>query len=44
MTRAQSTALQYPCRLAIETANPRFGSLVNGGLCTLVLTVNSGYE
>ncbi len=44
MTRAQQTALAHHCRLAVETAHPRFASLGNGGLTTLVLTVNSGYE
>lgn len=44
MTKAQIFALDNPCRLAIETAYPPFGTLQNGGLTSLVLTVNSGYE
>lgn len=44
MTRQQRTAITYHCRLAVETAHPRFGSWLNGGYASLVLTVNSGYE
>ena len=44
MTREQQTALDHHCRLAVETAHPRFGSLLHGGAVSLVLTVNSGYE
>lgn len=35
-------ALQHPCRLAIETAHPRFNWMEGG--YSIVLTVNSGYE
>jgi len=44
MTNAQQAALTHHCRLAVETAHPRFGSWLNGKLASLVLTVNSGYE
>lgn len=42
MTPAQATALRRHCRLASETAHPRFAYA--RGVYTLVLTVNSGYE
>ncbi len=46
MTKEQSTALEYHCRLACETAHPRFakslGLLIGSG--SQVLTVNSGWE
>lgn len=44
MNAAQRTALIYHCRLAIETAHPRFARVIRGGLYSVVLTVNSGYE
>lgn len=44
MNDRHKTALTYHCRLATETAHPRFGSLVRGGKFSLVLSVNSGYE
>jgi hypothetical protein len=42
MSGRQSTALRLHCRLASETAHPRFGwaNLTH----SIVLTVNSGYE
>jgi len=40
----QRTALDHHCRLAVETAHPRFSRWLNGKLVSLVLTVNSGYE
>jgi hypothetical protein len=42
MNRHQQIALDHPCRLAVETAHPRFGFVRSG--YTVVLTVNSGYE
>jgi hypothetical protein len=36
-------ALAEPCRFAFETTLPQYGSVL-GPQCTLVLTVNSGYE
>lgn len=44
MNAAQKTALDFPCRLACETAHPRFARVMPGGLFTVALTVNSGYE
>jgi hypothetical protein len=35
-------AVAHHCRLAVETAHPRFRWAENG--CSVVLTVNSGYE
>jgi hypothetical protein len=42
MNRHQQVALEHPCRLAAETAHPRFGFV--RPTYTVVLTVNSGYE
>jgi hypothetical protein len=42
MNDAQKTALDFHCRLATETAHPRFGRV--RGAFTVVVTVNSGYE
>jgi len=42
MNVAQSVALLHPCYLAGQTVNPRFGYRV--GRCSVVLTVNAGYE
>jgi len=42
MTPQQLTAIQHHCRLACETAHPRFGTPLPGG--SMVLTINSGYE
>lgn len=44
MTNAQRTALTYHCRLATETMHPRFARLRPGGLFSVIVTVNSGYE
>jgi hypothetical protein len=43
MNDAHRTAIRYHCRLAIETAHPRYRHRLARGL-SLVLTVNSGYE
>lgn len=43
MNEHQRTALGHFCRLACETAHPRFLRIAHGGL-TVVLTVNVGYE
>lgn len=40
----QQTALDDHCRLACETAAPRFRWLVQHGRVSVMLTVNSGYE
>lgn len=42
MTFAQTTAIEHPCRLAVETMHPRFRE--RSGITTVVLTVNTGYE
>jgi hypothetical protein len=42
VTPEQGTALTHHCRLAFETAHPRFAHLK--ARYSLVLTVNSGYE
>lgn len=42
MTPKQLIAFQHPCRLACETAHPRFGAALFTG--SRVLTINSGYE
>lgn len=43
MNRRQQTALDWHCRLSVETMHPRFARRMASGL-TVVLTVNSGYE
>lgn len=43
MNRHQATALDWHCRLSIETMHRRFARMLPNGL-TIVLTVNSGYE
>ena len=43
MNRHQRTAIDWHCRLSIETMHPRFGRVLPSGL-TAVVTVNSGYE
>lgn len=43
MTRQQGVALERPCRLAVEKMHPRYRD-VGGGITTVVLTVNTGYE
>ncbi len=43
MNRHARTALDYHCRLSIETMHPRFARRLSSGL-SVVLTVNSGYE
>jgi len=42
MTEQQQTAIERPCRLAIETLHPRFRR--REGVCAVILTVNTGYE
>lgn len=42
-TAAQRVAIEYHCRFAFETAQPRFSHRLKYG-ASLVLTVNSGYE
>lgn len=44
MTHHQRTALDYHCRLATETIHPRFARMSRGGLFSVIVTVNSGYE
>lgn len=44
MNEHQQVALEHHCRLASETAHPRFCYLVPGGVASIVLSVNSGYE
>ncbi len=42
MNRIQRSAIDNHCRLASETVNPKFR--YDLGVCSVVLTVNSGYE
>ena len=42
MNYQQRTAIENHCRLAGETIQPRFMWSERG--CTVILTVNSGYE
>lgn len=42
MTPQQRVALEHFCRLACETAHPRFRFVLPG--CSIVLSVNTGYE
>jgi hypothetical protein len=42
MTEWQQTAFAHPCRLAEETAHPRFQHRT--ALGSVVLTINYGYE
>lgn len=44
MTPAQRTALRYPCFLAFECAHPRYGQVAPGGMVTVMVTINAGYE
>lgn len=44
MNQHHEIALQYHCRLASETAHPRFGYIAPGSIASIVLSVNSGYE
>jgi hypothetical protein len=45
MNDRQAFAIRHHCRLAIETAHPRFACyLTPDRRLSLVLTVNSGYE
>lgn len=44
MNKAQQTALEHHCRLAFETAQPRFAWYWRDNKHSLVLTVNSGWE
>jgi hypothetical protein len=40
----QAIALAHHCRLASETAHPRFCYRAPGNRASIVLSVNSGYE
>jgi hypothetical protein len=42
ITYEQMTAIERPCRLAVETMHPRFRH--STGVTIVILTVNSGYE
>jgi hypothetical protein len=42
VTPWQEVAFAHPCRLAEETAHPRFARRIRQA--SLVLTINSGYE
>lgn len=44
MNAFQQTALENHCRLACETTHPRFAHVDEQRHCSIVLTVNSGYE
>lgn len=43
MTEQQKTAIESPCRLACETANPKF-RMIRLDSISVIVTVNSGYE
>ena len=43
MNKHQATALDWHCRLSIETMHARFARRLPSGV-SIVLTVNSGYE
>lgn len=43
LEQQRALALQHHCRLAAETAHPRFAWADPRGF-TVILTVNSGYE
>lgn len=43
MNGQQQTALNHPCFLAVETAHPRYMK-VQRGRCSVIVTVNAGYE
>lgn len=42
LSARHQVAMKHPCRLAAETAHPRFAFTFGGA--TVVLTVNAGYE
>jgi len=44
MTGPQVLAITHHCRLAFETAHPRFAYLVAGGRASIVLTCNTGWR
>ena len=44
MNEHQEIALAHHCRLASETAHPRFCYITPGRRASIVLSVNSGYE
>ena len=43
VNRHQALALDWHCRLSVETMQPKFARMLPNGL-SVVLTVNSGYE
>lgn len=44
MTPEQRVAIENHCRLSIETMRPEFSYAWPAAGCTVVLSVNSGYE
>jgi hypothetical protein len=44
VNRAQRTAIENHCRLALETVRPIFARELARSMVSVVLTVNSGYE
>jgi hypothetical protein len=42
LTPQQRVALRWPCYFAVETAHPRY--IRTTPFCTLLVTVNTGYE
>ena len=44
MNKYQKTALDHYARLACECCHPRFARVLPGGVFSVVLTVNTGYE
>jgi len=43
MTKQQQNAMDHPCFLATETAHPRYMK-VQRGRCSVIVTINAGYE
>jgi len=44
MNKYQKIALDHFTRLAVECVHPRFGRALPGGMFSVVITVNTGYE
>jgi hypothetical protein len=44
MNQHQQTALTHFCRLACECCHPRFFRVRPGGVFSVAITVNTGYE
>ena len=44
MTPQQQYALHHPCYFGFETAQPCYGYRTKDTRCSIVLSVNAGYE